>query len=170
VLALIERIGLGTTRALSAIGLIALLILAGLTLADGLMRWLANQPIEGVRDVGALAIAVAVACCLPIGLAERSNITIRLAESSLGARIGRPVGQALDVFAAMVVAIVMAVMSWQFFVYAGKIAHANETTWVLKIPRAPFWYAVTAILAIAVLVQLIVVALEIARFRTRSAR
>jgi C4-dicarboxylate transporter, DctM subunit len=51
----------------------------------------------------------------------------------------------------------MATMCWQFFVYAGKIAHANETTWVLQIPRAPFWYAVTAILVIAVLVQMIVV-------------
>jgi TRAP-type transport system small permease protein len=64
------------------------LILAGLTLADGLMRWLANRPIEGVRDVGALAIAVAVACCLPIGLAEKSNITIRLAETAIGPRFG----------------------------------------------------------------------------------
>ena len=163
-LAAIERVGTVATRALSAIGLIALLILAGLTLADGLMRWLANQPIEGVRDVGALAIAVAIACCLPIGLAEKSNITIRLAESALGPRVGK----FLDAFAAIVVAIVMGVMGWQFYVYAGKIAQSNETTWVLKIPRAPFWYAVTVILVIAVAVQLIVVLREIARFRTRA--
>jgi TRAP-type transport system small permease protein len=169
-LARIERIGLGATRALSAIGLAALLILAGLTLADGLMRWLANQPIEGVRDVGALAIAVAVACCLPIGLAEKSNITIRLAESALGPRVGKRVAAVLDVFAAIAVTIVMAAMCWQFYLYAGKIAQANETTWVLKIPRAPFWYAVTVILAIAVLVQLLVVAREIAGFRARNSR
>lgn len=169
-LAPIERLGQSATRALSAIGLIALLILAGLTLADGLMRWLANQPIEGVRDVGSLAIAVAVACCLPIGLAEKSNITIRLAESALGPRMRWPIAQFLDVVAALVVGIVIAAMCWQFFVYAGKIAHANETTWVLKIPRAPFWYAVTAILAVAVLVQMIVIAVEIARFRDRTFR
>lgn len=160
-LASFERAGRRATRALSAIGLVALLILATLTLADGLMRWLANAPIEGVRDVGSLAIAVAVACCLPIGLAEKSNITIRLAETAIGPRFGR----ALDVLAAVIVTIVMGAMCWQFFVFSGKIAHAHETTWILQIPRAPFWYAVTAILAIAVLVQLLVVALEIARFR-----
>jgi TRAP-type transport system small permease protein len=159
-LARLERLGLVGTRALSALGLVALMILAGLTLADGLARWLANQPIEGVRDVGALAIAVAIACCLPVGLMEKSNITIRLAESAFGARVGR----ALDVFAAVLVTIVVALMAWQFFVYAEKIARANETTWILKIPRAPFWYVVAWILVAAVVVQLIVVVLEAARF------
>ena len=158
-LAFIERTGLAATRTLSALGLVALLILASLTLADGLMRWLANQPIEGVRDVGALAIAVAVACCLPIGLAEKSNITIRLATSAFGPRVGRW----LDVLAAVVVTVLIATMCWQFFVYSGKIAQARETTWVLKIPRAPFWYAVTGILGVAVIIQVMVTTLEIAR-------
>ena len=50
----LEKLGLGATRALSALGLTALLFLAVMTLADGLARWLLNQPIEGVRDVAAL--------------------------------------------------------------------------------------------------------------------
>src|SRR3954467_4248042 len=74
----LERLSLAATRALSVVGLIALMALAGMTLADGLMRWLASRPIEGVRDLGGLAIAVAIACCLPVGLVERSNIVIRL--------------------------------------------------------------------------------------------
>ena len=45
----LERIGLGATRALSVAGLLLLMALAALTLADGLLRWLANKPIEGVR-------------------------------------------------------------------------------------------------------------------------
>ena len=50
----LERLGLSATRALSALGLSALLFLAVLTLVDGLARWLLNQPIEGVRDVAAV--------------------------------------------------------------------------------------------------------------------
>lgn len=59
-----------------------------------------------------------------------------------GARAGR----LLDAMAALITAVVMAAFGWQFLVFAGKIARAGETTWILKIPTAPFWYGVCAIL------------------------
>lgn len=156
----LEDAGLRATRALSVGGLIALMFLAVMTLADGTLRWLASTPIEGVRDVGALAIALAVSCCIPVGLMERGNITIRVAATAIGPGAGR----FLDAFAAIVVEAVMAVMAWEFTLLAGKLAKAGETTWLLKIPVAPFWYGVAAILWCAVLVQAIVVVLEVGRF------
>jgi len=137
------------------------MVLAAMTLADGLMRWLANRPIEGVRDVGMVVIAVAVTCCIPVGLMERANISIRIAGTVFGAATGR----ALDALAALVVEVVMVAMAWQFTLFAGKIARAGETTWVLKISTYPFWYTVAAILWMAVLVQLIVVVLEFSKLR-----
>jgi TRAP-type transport system small permease protein len=156
----LERIARLGTRALSLAGLIALMALAAMTLADGMLRWLANKPIEGVRDVGAVIVAVAVCCCLPAGLMERSHITIRVAGSVLGPRAGA----FLDVVASFLVWAVTLAMAWQFTVFAGKIARAGETTWVLKIPTAPFWYVVAGILWLGALVQLIVV---ITQFRKR---
>ena len=82
------------TRALSVLGLVALMMLAFMTLANGLMRWLVNQPIAGVVDVGALAIAIAVSCCIPVAMMERSHITFRLVSSASPA-----VGRVFDVFA-----------------------------------------------------------------------
>lgn len=151
VLAALERAGLAATRLLAIIGLAALMLLAVMTLADGLARWLLNAPIEGVRDAGSLVVAVAIACLLPVGMAERSHITIRAAEAWLGAR-GSHV---LDAAAAVLVCTLMALMCWQFFVFAGKVSAANETTWILKWPRAPFWYAVAMILAAGVAVQVV---------------
>lgn len=159
----LERLGLAATRGLSVLGLSALMGLALMTLLDGLARWILNQPIEGVRDLAAVAVALAVSCCLPVGLMERSNIAIRLAAHGLGARVGR----CLDAVAAILVAAVMAAFSWQFLLFAGKIAKANETTWILKIPTAPFWYGVCVIFTMACAVQLIVVALEIGRLLGR---
>jgi TRAP-type transport system small permease protein len=130
-----------------------------MTLADGTLRWLANRPIEGVRDVGAVIIAVAVCCCFPAGLMERAHITIRVAGTVLGPRLGK----ILDALAAVVVWAVTIAMAWEFTVFAGKIARAHETTWVLKIPTAPFWYTVATILWMAAVVQMIVVVLQIAR-------
>ena len=155
----LERIGLGATRALSVAGLLLLMALAAMTLADGLLRWLANRPIEGVRDLGAVIVAVAVCCCIPVGLMERANISIRVAKDLLGERASR----VLEAFAALAAFIVIGAMAWQFTVFAGKIARVGETTWILKIPTAPFWYLVAGILWLAVAVQLIVLILEIGK-------
>ena len=157
----LERVALLATRGLSLAGLIALMLLAAMTLADGTLRWLANRPIEGVRDVGAAVIAVAVSCCFPAGLMERAHITIRVAGSVLGSRFGL----VLDALAASAVWVVTIAMAWQFTVFAGKIAHAGETTWVLKIPTAPFWYTVATILWVAAVVQAIVVLLQLAKLK-----
>jgi TRAP-type C4-dicarboxylate transport system permease small subunit len=157
-LARLERAALAGTRVLSIMGLLALMVLAFLTLANGLLRWLANQPIAGVVDVGALAIAIAVACCMPVALIEKSHITFRLA-ASLSVTLGR----ILDLLAAIVVEVVLVLMAWQFWVYAGELVKSGERTYVLKLPAAPFWYAADLILWIAVPVQLVVIALEAGR-------
>ena len=155
-LARLERVALVGTRALSVLGLFALMVLAFITLANGLLRWAINQPIAGVVDVGALAIAIAVSCCIPVSMMERSHITFRLV-SSKSARLGR----LLDVLADLTVAIVLALMAWQFWVYAGELVLTGERTYVLKIPVAPFWYASGVIFWIATAVQFVVVALDI---------
>lgn len=155
-LARLERMALLGTRALSVLGLIALMILAFLTLANGLLRWAINQPIAGVVDVGALAIAIAVCCCMPVALMERSHIAFRLA-----AALSPALGRVLDALAAIVVAVVLALMAHEFRLYADSLVESGERTYVLKIPAAPFWYAADVILWIAVAVQLVVVAVEI---------
>src|SRR5437660_8758010 len=157
-LAALERLTLNATRALSVVGLIALMGLATMTLADGLLRWLANRPIEGVRDLGGLAIAVAIACCIPVGLVERGNIAIRL-----GGMLHPVVGKLLDAIAALAVGAILAAAAWQFWIYAAKLVRGHETTFVLQIPTAPFWFGVDVILWLAVLVQLIVAARDWAR-------
>ena len=119
----LEGVAVICTRALSIVGLVALMILAFITLANGLLRWLINQPIAGVVDVGALAIAIAVSCCMPIALMERSHITFRLM-SSLHPGLGR----LLDLLADIAVTIVLALMAWQFWVYAGGLAISGERT------------------------------------------
>ncbi len=157
-MARLERVAVIGTRALSVLGLFALMVLASITLANGLLRWAFNYPIAGVVDVGGLAIAIAVSCCIPISMMERSHITFRMV-SSLSPAFGRY----LDLLADIVVAVVLALMSWQFWTYAGELVLTGERTYVLKIPAAPFWYACGVILWIATAVQCVVVALDAGR-------
>lgn len=154
----LERLAYRGAKLLSVVGLGGLCLLALLTLADGVGRWLLKNSIEGVRDMGGLVIAVAVASCLPMGLVERSHISVRLFS-----RLGPTWGRVADALASAGVLAVTSAMAWQIQSYAAKLARARETTWVLQIQVAPFWWTVAAILWCAALVQLVITVRDIAR-------
>jgi len=139
-------------RALAVIGLGALLCFAVMTMADGLLRFFLARPIDAVRDVGGLVAAFAVACCIPVAIIERSNITIRLLSSVIGPRAGR----VADLAAAILVEIVLLLMTWQFVIFANQARLTGTATWMLRIPAAPFWSAVAVVLGISALLQIVV--------------
>jgi len=142
-------------------GLSLLLVLATFTLLDGLLRALANYPLDLVREIGDLVAAICGASCLPIVLLHRSNIVLRTFEKIL------PNGgvRAIDVFAAVVIEIVMIAMAWQFYLFGVKTMQAGDVTWLLNLPKAPFWFVVDAILWVAVAVQTFVLIEEISGIR-----
>jgi hypothetical protein len=163
-LARLEAIALAVSQALAALGLVILLLFAVATLADGTMRSIANAPIEAVRDLGGLVVAVAMAFCFPLSCLHRSNITIRFAEAFIGPRSSR----ILDAIAAALVEIAVILIARQLFIYAWNEARAGDSTVMLELPTAPFWYAAAAALALAAIVQALVVALEIGRVLGRE--
>ena len=65
------------TLIIAFLGLVALLSLAAIVLANAVMSKLFGQPIGGVVDWIRLIVANAVSACIPAVLAVRSNITIR---------------------------------------------------------------------------------------------
>jgi TRAP-type C4-dicarboxylate transport system permease small subunit len=148
----LEKIVTGTANSLAVAGLTVLLGFAFCTLFDGLLRALVSYPLDFVREIGDLIAAVCGACTLPIVLLHRNNITLRVFEKFLppaGARI-------FDAFADVLMTVVMAAMAWQFWLFSNKTAAANDVTWMMNVPKAPFWYVVDVILWISVLVQLFV--------------
>jgi C4-dicarboxylate transporter DctM subunit len=151
-MARIERASKLLAQALVVAGLGALLCFAVMTMADGLLRFFFARPIDAVRDVGGLVAAFAVACCIPVAIVERSNITIRFVSSVFGPRAGR----IADLAAAVLVEIVLVLMTWQFVVFAIQAQATGAATWMLRIPSAPVWGAVAVILGISALLQIVV--------------
>jgi len=145
-------------QALAVLGLGTLLGFAVMTMADGLLRFFLARPIDAVRDVGGLVAAFAVACCIPVAIVERSNITIRFLTSFIGQRAGR----IADGAAAVLVEIVLILMTWQFVIFAKQAQATGTATWMLRIPAAPFWWAVAFMVGISALLQ-VVVAVQILR-------
>jgi TRAP-type C4-dicarboxylate transport system permease small subunit len=136
-------------RALAVVGLGVLLCFAVMTMADGLLRFFFAHPIDLVRDAGSLVAAFSVACCLPVAIVERSNITIRFLPTLIGVRAG----QVADVAAAMLVEIILVLMTWQFVLFTEQASASGSATWMLRIPSAPVWAAVAAILGVSALLQ-----------------
>jgi len=142
----------GLANAVAVAGLSLLLILAVFTLLDGLLRAVANTPIDLVREIGDMVAAICGTCCLPIVLLQRNNIVLRMFN-----RILPPSGvRVIDTIAALVIEIVMIGMAWQFWLFGIKTMRAGDVTWLLNWPKAPFWFAVDGILWVAVAVQTLV--------------
>jgi hypothetical protein len=134
---------------LAVAGLGILLIFAVFTLLDGLLRAVAAMPIDLVREIGDMVAAISGACCLPIVLLQRSNIVLRTFDRILPSFAVR----VIDTIAALVIEIVVVAMAWQFYLFSLKTLRAGDVTWFLNWPKAPFWFAVDAILWAAVTVQ-----------------
>ena len=47
----------------------------------------------------------------------------------------------------------MIAMAWEFYLHSMKTLRAGDVTWLLNVPKAPFWFTVDAILWVAVAVQ-----------------
>ncbi len=143
-------------QALAVFGLGTLLCFAVTTIADGLLRFFFASPIDAVRDVGGLVAAFAVACCIPVAIVERSNITIRFVSTFIGPRSGR----IADIMAAVLVEIVLVLMTWQFVLFARQAQVTGSATWMLRIPSAPVWWAVALMLGISAALQIAVTVLS----------
>jgi hypothetical protein len=52
-------------------------------------------------------------------------------------------------------------MAWEFYQFSMKTLRAGDVTWLLNVPKAPFWFVVDAILVVAVVVQTFVMIQEI---------
>jgi TRAP-type C4-dicarboxylate transport system permease small subunit len=104
-------------------------------------------------------VAAAVAACFPLAQLQRANITIELVGFVVPATLMR----VLRVLAGLLVLAALLAMTRQMLRYAGDDASAGDTTVMLDIATAPFWYVVAAMLGCAALEQALVVVLDAAR-------
>lgn len=151
-LARVEKFLQLCSRWIALIGLVGLVGLTLATIADVLMRWLFNSPIEGVHDLYGLVIAVIIGSFFPITLIEKHHISITF----LGKAIGGRIHAFLNNFANIALLIFLILMSWQLINYVFEVIDTGETTWVLMWSIAPWWIVTTGIIIFCIPVQLFV--------------
>lgn len=134
------------------------------TMADALMRWWFNAPIEGYEEVSQLIFAVIIATAFPAGLLQGQNITIRF----LGQGLGRRSGQWLEVLGAIATLIFFALIAWQITVFAVKETVSGHYTQTLELPTAPLWWVVASVMVSCIPVQAAVTVVRTRRALTGS--
>jgi len=142
------------TRWVAFIGLIGLLLIALVIVGDILMRFLFNSPIEGLEDISKFTFAVVVATCFPAGLIQGHNVAIRF----LGRGLGPRAFNWLETFGALCTLVFFGFLAWRFGAFTMEEAANHRVTQTLELQTAPYWGAITLIIAISVPVQIVVAA------------
>ena len=147
------------TRAIAVAGFLGLLAVAALTTLDVLLRWIANAPIKGLNDINGLVVAIVIASCLPLVIAQRQNISIRFLGEALGAAPSRW----LEALGSAALLAFVCLVGWQLVLYTAGLAESARTTWHLRLPLTPWWSVATAIVLLCIPAQAINFAADVAR-------
>ncbi len=133
-------------------GFFALLVAAGITVVDALMRGLLSDPLYGWADMSELVYAVVIVACFPAGLLQGHNISIRF----LGSALGRRATDWFETFGAVLTLVFFLFIAWQFVVLTTELHADNDTTMTVEYLTWPWWAASTLIIIMCVPIQAVV--------------
>lgn len=148
-----EARGNSVARLCALFGMLALVAFVLMTIADVLMRWLFNSPINGVADAGPLIVAIVAAAFFPLSLAGRHHVSIGF----LGGLLGPRATVWLEAFASLVTGVFFILLAWQIVRYTIELRQLGQTTWVVQMPIAPWWMVVSFFILVCVAVQVSVI-------------
>jgi len=125
----------------------ALLMVALAITVDILLRWSISAPIKGLYELTELTFVPIIALGLVFTNAHRGHVTMGIMTHLTGRELG------LNLITSILTALTFTLLSWFMYHHAGLKSGYGETTLVLLVPVAPFWYLGTAMMALATLVQ-----------------
>jgi tripartite ATP-independent transporter DctM subunit len=139
-------------RPIAFIGVLGMLIVAGVTLIDILGRWFFNSPIPALNEVVAEVFAVGVAACIPSGFAQSVNLTVDILARWITGRLAAW----LSASGAVLLLVFVGLLTWRIEIFAQSLEAQHRTTVILRWPEAPFMHAVAVLLAAGAVVQAVV--------------
>lgn len=139
-----------TMRAAALCGLIAggaLLAVALIITIDILLRWSISAPIKGLFELTELSFVPIIAFGLVYTNIHRGHVTMGIMTHLTGRELG------LNLITSTLTALIFTMLTWFMYHHAGLKAGYGETTLVLLVPAAPFWYLGAAMMGLATLAQ-----------------
>jgi len=144
-------------RFTAALGAFALLVVAGMSVMDILVREATGRPVHGVHDISKLLTIVIVAACFPAGLMERRQIKVTLLAGFIGPRTNR----VLRIVSELATGFMFVCIAWFLSQHAAKVSARSELSMVLNWPVGPWWWAACALFWACIPAQIFVILAEI---------
>ena len=151
--------GVALTRRIAFGGVLAMLIIATVSIADVILRAVANSPIVGLNEITEVFFAVAIAACFPAGLTQRIHITVDL----LANRYGPQLTAWLKFAGSVTLFWMFTLLAWRLADIAAELTEAQYTSTILEIPTWPFIWIVAGLVALGAIFQIIVIGVEAAK-------
>lgn len=145
------------SRWLAAAAATLIVVVAFFLVIDALSRGIFNIAFPASNEVVSLLFAPLVVACIPYGLAIGSSLTVDLMTGFYSASARK----VFDVLASLLLLAFFTILAWQVYLHGVSIDARGLTTVVLRIPVAPFYFAVSVFLAIAALVQAVLFLMSI---------
>jgi TRAP-type transport system small permease protein len=138
-------------RALGAAAALLLLALMLLTSVDVVSRYVFNWPLRGAFEITELLLLSLIFAGLPLASRAGEHVTLDFIDRALAPAARQWLHRVIE----LVCGIVILGLAWRVWVKAGKIAGYGDTTEVLRLPVAPFVYAMALMVAITGVVHLL---------------
>jgi TRAP-type transport system small permease protein len=121
-----------------------------LTFVDVVARYVFNRPIRGGFEVTELLLLVLIFAGLPLVSHADEHVTMDFIDRLLAGRARVWLSRAVH----LLVAAVMAFLTWQVWIKAGRISDYGDATDVLRILYGPFVYFMAVMIALTGLIHL----------------
>jgi len=142
----------GIQRAVSGLLVVMLSAMVALTFVDVVGRRLFNTPVFGANDITEHLMALIIFSGLPLLTAQRGHLSIDLLDPWLLRPRWRAWHKAVDVL----IAAVLGLIAWEYFIAVGEAKQINEVSPALTIPRAWMYGYIACTTSIAAVLALFV--------------
>lgn len=115
---------------------VLLFVIMMVTVVDVAGRYLFNAPLPGGFEITQMLMAALIYAGLPSACLQESHVTIDLLDGVTPKRVVRP----RQIVINLGCAIILAVIAWQLWHLAEKIADYGDVTEYLRLPRSPIIY------------------------------
>jgi len=142
----------GIQQAVSLLLVVMLSAMVALTFVDVVGRRLFNTPVFGANDITEHLMALIIFSGLPLLTAQRGHLSIDLLDPWLLRPRWRAWHKAVDVL----IASVLGLIAWEYFIAIGEAKQINEVSPALTIPRAWMYGYIACTTSIAAVLALFV--------------
>lgn len=141
----------GIQQAVSGLLVVMLSAMVALTFVDVVGRRLFNTPVFGANDITEHLMAVIIFSGLPLLTARRGHLSIDLFDHWLLQPRWRAWHKAVD----GLIAAVLGLIAWEYFVAVGEAMQINEVSPALNVPRGWMYGYIAGTTAIAAVLALL---------------